>query len=138
MPRISADVTDAELAVLQLMWDGGPATVRHLSDTLYPEGGASGYATVQKLLGRMESKGFVARKREGNGQRFEPLVGREELIGRRLRAVAETLCGGSLVPILSHLVSAERLSESERTTLRRLIDGIESDPPATRGRSSGR
>jgi predicted transcriptional regulator len=128
MSRVSSDVTEAELAVLQTMWDLGSATVRQMADALYPDGGASGYATVQKLLGRLESKGFVARRREENGQRFEPLVGRDDLIGLRLQAVAETLCGGSLAPLLSHLVKPERLSENERRTLRRLIDDLEGSP----------
>ncbi|MFO0842551.1 MAG: BlaI/MecI/CopY family transcriptional regulator [Gemmataceae bacterium] len=41
-------------------WGGGPATRRQVADVLYP-GGASQYATVQKLLERLEQKGYVAR-----------------------------------------------------------------------------
>ena len=44
-----------ELDVLRALWEDGPATIRALTDRLYPRGGASEYATVQKLLERLES-----------------------------------------------------------------------------------
>jgi BlaI family penicillinase repressor len=124
MARATGDVTAAELAVLQALWDRGPATIRQLVEQTYAAGGASAYATVQKLLERLEAKGAVRRDRREAPHRFEAALGRDELIGRRLRAVAETLCGGSLTPILTHLVRAKALSERERRELRALIDGL--------------
>jgi BlaI family penicillinase repressor len=124
--RLAQDVTEAELSVLQVIWDRGASTIRQLSDILYPDGGTSRYATVQKLLERLETKGFVSRDRAESVHRFEAAIGRDELIGRRLRAVAETLCGGSLTPLLSHLVRADSLSDADRRTLRALI-GSEQD-----------
>ncbi len=123
MARPSQDVTEAELAVLEALWAQGPATIRAISDAIYPEGGASRYATVQKLLERLESKDCVARDRSNPVHVFSPAIDRDELIGRRLQAVAETLCGGSLTPLLSHLVRAEKLSAADRHVLRTLIDG---------------
>jgi BlaI family penicillinase repressor len=125
MARTPQDVTDAELSVLQVLWDRGPATIRHITDTLYPGGGVAHYATVQKLLDRLEAKGCVRRDRRGGVHVFSAAIGREELIGRRLRAVAEQLCGGSLTPLLTHLVQAQRLSARERQELRSLIDELD-------------
>ena len=125
MARTPQDVTETELAVLQVLWDRGPATIRQLTDVLYPDGGPSHYATVQKLLERLESKGFVARDRRPAAHTFAAAVGRGELIGRRLQAVAEQLCGGSLTPLLTHLVRAQRLSAQERQELRHLIDELD-------------
>src|SRR4051794_27630238 len=121
----SSDVTEAELALLQALWDGGPATIRRLAERVYGEGGASTYATVQKLLERLESKGFVARDRSESVHVFRAAVDREELIGRRLRAVADTLCGGSLTPLLTHLVRGGGLSSRERDELRALIERLD-------------
>src|SRR5438445_6942980 len=104
MPRGFQDVTEAELAVLQLLWDRGPGPVRPLAEELYPGGGNSAYATVQKLLERLEQKGYVSRKRQAGVQQFEARIDKEGLIGRRLRAVAEQLCEGSFTPLLTHLV----------------------------------
>src|SRR5437588_525708 len=125
MARTPQDVTDAELAVLQVLWDEGPATIRRLTDALYPGGGAAQYATVQKLLDRLEAKGCVRRDRTGPAHTFSAALGRDELIGRRLRDVAEKLCGGSLTPLLTHLVRTRRLTADERRELRSLIDGLE-------------
>src|SRR5437870_4089173 len=109
MARTPQDVTDAELAVLQVLWDGGPTTIRQLTETLYPKGTNAHYATVQKLLERLESKGCVARDRAVWPHVFEATVDRDELVSRRLQAVAEKLCEGSLTPLLTHLVRGKRL-----------------------------
>lgn len=132
MARAPQDITDAELAVLQSLWDGGPATIRRLTDALYPDGGAAQYATVQKLLDRLEAKGFVTRDRSPAVHVFAAALGRDELIGRRLRAVAEKLCGGSMTPLLTHLVQATPLTDREREELRTLIDRLDA-PPRKRG-----
>lgn len=136
MARRPQDITDAELAVLQELWEQGPATIRRLTGALYPRGGTAHYATVQKLLERLEGKGCVRRERgEGAGVNvFRAAVDRDELIGRRLRAVADTLCGGSLTPLLTHLVRAERLSPKERQALRALIEEFGQKPKTKPGR----
>ena len=122
MPREPQDVTEAELLLMQRLWDGGRASIRQLTDALYPAGAAAQYATVQKQLERLEAKGFVRRDRSLFVHVFAPAVDRDELIGRRIRSMAEKLCGGSLVPILSHLARSKALSAKERQALRELIE----------------
>jgi predicted transcriptional regulator len=122
--RRPSDVTDAELDVLRALWDGGPSTIRALSDRLYPGGGTSEYATVQKLLERLEDKRHVTRRTEGRLNVFAARVRREDLVARRLRDTAEKLCHGSLTPLLTHLVSAGRLSGDELEELRRLVNRL--------------
>lgn len=124
MARTPQDITDAELAVLNLLWERGRATVRELTDTLYPGGTGAHYATVQKLLERLEIKKFVKRDRKPWPHQFESRVNREELIGRRLQATADKLCEGSLAPLLTHLVKV-RLSPEERGSLRGLLDQLD-------------
>lgn len=128
MSRTHHDVTEAELAVLRALWERGPATIRQLAEWVYGEGGGSSYATVQKLLERLESKSCVARDRSGGAHVFRAAVDRDELIRRRLRAVADTLCGGSLAPLLTTLVRGGPLSERERKELRALIDDPDRTP----------
>lgn len=120
------DATDAELAVLQALWDAPDATIRQLTDQLYPPGGPSQYATVQKLLERLENKKFVTRDRRQAKHTFRAKVDRDQLIGRRLRELSDRLCEGSLAPLLSNLVGNRRLSEKERTALRNLVDRLDS------------
>ena len=125
MARSPQDVTDAELAVLQMLWDRGPATVRQLTEILYPENTPAQYATVLKLLERLEGKGYVARNRDRWPHLFQANVSRDELIGRQLRAVAEKLCGGSLTPLLTHLLRLEHLSPKEREELRSFMEELD-------------
>jgi predicted transcriptional regulator len=122
MARRPRDVTDAELDVLRALWDVGPATIRALTDRLYPRGGTSEYGTVQKLLERLEAKGHVTHRAEGRQNVFRAEVQREELVARRLRDTADELCDGSLTPLITQLVSAGRLSPEELRDLRRLVD----------------
>lgn len=124
MARRPQDVTDAELDVLRVIWDQGSATIRAIADRLYPDGGTSEYATVQKLLERLEDKGHVAHRAEGRTNVYRARVGRDDLVARRLRDTAEQLCDGSLTPLLTHLVSAGRLSADELGELRRLVDRL--------------
>lgn len=134
MARTSQDVTDTELAILQSLWDGGGTTIRQLTDLLYPGGGTSHYATVQKLLERLERKGFVLRDRGPAAHTFTAAVNREELIGRRLQAMAEELCGGSLTPLLTHLVRAKKLTARERQVLHNLINELDQETKPKGGR----
>src|SRR5262249_18329178 len=128
MDSLSHDVTDAELAVLQLLWDRAAATIRQLTDTLYPRGTAAHYATVQKLLERLEGKGCVRRDRSTWPHVFSPAVDRGALIGLRLRAMAQKLCGGSLTPLLTHLVETDGLRPEDRAALRARLDELDHQP----------
>ena len=123
------DVTTAELAVLQALWRSGTATIRQLARAIYDDESAAAYGTVQKLLDRLEAKGHVRRER-GPTHVFDASTAREDLIGRRLRAVADTLCDGSLAPLLTHLVEAGRLSHVERDELRSLVERLDGERKA--------
>lgn len=125
MPRPKKDVTDAELAVLEVLWERTTATVRQIAETLYPQCTSSEHATVQKLLDRLKAKDCVERDRTKWPHQFRAMIGRDDLIGRRLESMAEKLCGGSLQPLLTHLVRNTKLSQQERTSLRALLDELE-------------
>jgi predicted transcriptional regulator len=130
MARTPRDVTDTELAILQVLWDRGPVTRRQITDVLYPQGGPAHYTTVQKLLERLEGKGYVRKERDADVLTFTAVVGREQLISRRLRDVADKLCGGSLTPLLMNLVRARPLAPGELDELRALLDELQQKPPS--------
>ncbi len=134
MARTPQDVTDAELAVLEVLWDRGPSSRRQLTDVLYPDKGPSHYTTVQKLLERLEAKQCVEKAQADGVLTFRPSVSREELISRRLHDVAEKLCGGSLTPLLMNLVRARPLTRDELRELQDLIGEL-SKPAKRKGDS---
>lgn len=119
------NITEAEWAVLQRLWDHGPASVRQLTDALYPRGGASEYATVHKLLERLEAKGCVARKREDGVFVFAAAVDRDAVLGQQLDALVEKMCGGSLQPLLSNLIRGRRLTADELKELLSLVESLD-------------
>jgi predicted transcriptional regulator len=125
MPRPPQDVTDAELAILQVLWDRGQATVRELTQQLYSEYSSSQHATVQKLLERLEGKDCVRRNRNQWPHMFEPAIERGDLIDRKLQQTADKLCDGSIQPLLTHLVKGGRLSAQDRRSLRTLLDELD-------------
>lgn len=127
MARTPQDITDAELNVLQVLWDQGTATVRELTEKLYRECTLSLTATVQKLLERLEGKKCVKRDRKTWPHQFSAVLKREELIARQLQTTANKLCEGELNPLLTCLVKAKGLSAEDRQSLRGLLDQLDED-----------
>lgn len=125
MTRQTPDVTKAELAVLEQLWKTETASARELAEELYP-GVPTAQKTVKKLLERLEAKDCVNRDRGGPVQLFQAIVERDGLIDRRLRAMAESLCDGSLTPILTQLMRSDNFSPNDRDSLRALIDELDS------------
>ncbi len=115
-------VTDYELAVMEAIWTRGQATIREIADDIYGNAATTAYATVQKLLERLERKGCVARDRTSFAHVFRPKVQRTDVIGQELETLATKLCGGSLTPLLMHLAEVTKLSQRDRQMLRQLID----------------
>jgi predicted transcriptional regulator len=120
--RPFASITGAELRVLEELWQCGEASIRDLRDALYPQGGNSKFATVQKLLSRLAAKGLVRRRKDEANWIFQAVVARDELIGGELRRVADRLSGNSLTPLLTCLVETGELTSQERAHLRNLLD----------------
>jgi predicted transcriptional regulator len=119
-PRPQA--TDAELAILKLLWESESLSARDIREQLYPDGTPSDHATVQKLLQRLEQKKLIARDRRSFAHSFRAIVTREELAGEQLEALASKLTDGSLVPFILHAVSSKPLTAQEREEIRRLLD----------------
>jgi len=115
-------IADAELRVIEELWSRGEASIRDLRDSLYPGGGNSEFATVQKLLSRLAAKGLVRRRKDDATWVYHAVARREDLISGELRRVAGRFGGNSLSPLLTFLVEAGGLTSKERAHLRSLLD----------------
>jgi predicted transcriptional regulator len=122
MAKAAPHVTEAEFAVLTALWDADGQSARDLTERLYPRCTAADVATVQKLVQRLEKKGLVLRDRSERIHRFSAAIPRKEFAGRQLSQMAEKLSGGSLTPLLVHLVENNRLSRRELDELRALFE----------------
>jgi len=117
-------ITDGELSIVQVLWDRGEATTREITTALYEEVTDPKMASVQKLLERLEAKGCVHRDRSERAHRFRPLVSHDQFLQSRLQALADRLCDGALVPLVTTLLRSKRLSRSERDQLRQLTSDL--------------
>ena len=129
MARPRQDFTEAELAIMELLWEKGRLSIRQITEELHGDSNPARYATVQKQLERMQAKGLVERDRSLFVHVFLASLSREELIGQKLQSVADRLCGGSLVPLLSQLTRVRRLTAKERKALRELVDQLDNKRP---------
>ena len=127
MARKSIHVTDTELAVLQVLWQAGATTAREIAEMLYPECSASDMATVHSMLKRLELKKAVRRDRSTHPHGFAAIVTEAELAGHELDAMAKKLSGGSLAPLILHLLDAQRLSQTEVDEIRSMLKNYKSN-----------
>ena len=115
-------LANAELAVIRLLWDRDQLTAREIREQLYPDETPSNHGTVQKLLQRLEQKGYVARDRSQFVHLFRAEISRRQYAGQQLESLADKLTDGSLVPFLTHLLEARKISAKERREIRKLLD----------------
>jgi BlaI family transcriptional regulator, penicillinase repressor len=137
MAKRTRDVTEAELGVLQVLWNYGPRTIREVAAILDAPNQDVYYATVKRLLERLDAKGYVRREPKGIAYLYAATVGRDELVGQRLRVLSESLCDGSVTPLLTQLAQHERLNKKQQAALLALIDELdanEAKEPKPRGR----
>ncbi len=117
-----AAITDAELTILKVLWDAGPATVRELLDRL---GTDWAYTTVQTLVGRLVEKGHVRTDRRDLAHVFTATMARDELAQRRVEEVASSLLDGAMAPLVLRLVEQGRFTAAEIASFRALLKAAE-------------
>jgi BlaI family penicillinase repressor len=116
-------LANAELALMELLWVHGSLTARQIQDKLYVESDRSQHGTVQRLLQRLEDKELVKREKAGAANAFSACISREEYVGSQLKSLVDRLAGGSIAPLLLHLIDQNRLSRTELRRLREILDG---------------
>lgn len=114
-------LANSELAVMDLLWRHGRMTARQIKEELYPDADKAQHGTVQRLLQRLEDKGFVERDRDLPVHLFSAAITREAYGGGQLECLAERLTAGSIAPLITHLVEEKKLSRDDIKRLRRLL-----------------
>jgi predicted transcriptional regulator len=117
-----APLANAELAVMDLIWQNDRMTARQIQEQLYPNAKRSQHGTVQKLLQRLEDKGYVERDRSLSVHFFSAAISRQTYAGSRLESLAEKLTSGSFAPLITYLVDENRISHDEINRIRDILD----------------
>lgn len=108
---------------MELLWQRERMTARRIREQLYPDATKAQHGTVQRLLQRLEDKGFVERDRELPVHLFSAAVSRQAYASSQLESLADKLTGGSLAPLITHLMEQKKLSRAEIRKLRQILDG---------------
>ena len=117
-------LTAFEMELLKRLWDLGPTTVRELALAVYQSDSDSKTASVQKLLGRMQEKGYVSCNTDVRPRQFSSKFTRDEYLQAQLEELARRHCDGKLMPLATALVQTKGFTKRQRQQLRRLIDEL--------------
>src|SRR4051812_31536618 len=113
--------TEAELELLQILWQKEPATVRDIYDALNLEK-VSGYTTVLKLLQIMTTKGLVVRDEAARAHVYRAAFTQDAMQSRLLSDLSNRLFAGSAAQLALHALSMEPASEDELAEIRALLE----------------
>jgi len=114
--------TDAELAILRVLWDRGPSTVRQVHDVLGRERPAA-YTTALKMLQIMTDKGLVQRDERDRTHIYHARLSEEQTQRQLVRDLVDRAFGGSATKLVLQALASKRASSDELRQIRQLIDG---------------
>jgi len=133
-PRKSETLTEAELRLMDVLWQKGSATVQQVLDAL-PEKPALAYNSVLTTIRVLENKGYLEHVKDGRAHIYKPLMEREEatrseirhLVGRFFKNSHELLVLNVLENLSSETGSSENqvLEAKELKRLRQLLQSRE-------------
>ncbi len=113
--------TEAELELLRVLWEKGPATVRELHDEVNLQR-AVGYTSVLKILQIMTEKGLVEREESNKAHIYRAAASQEETQNQLLRDLSERLFSGSAAQLAMHALAMQPTSDEELDEIRTLIE----------------
>jgi predicted transcriptional regulator len=116
--------TDAELAILGVLWERGPSTVREVHDALKASQ-TSGYTTVLKLLQIMTDKGLVVRDESQRAHVYGPRLTEQRTQRQLLGDLVDRAFGGSSAKLVLQALSGRRATSKELRDIRALLDELE-------------
>ena len=121
MGRLRPRPTDSELAILRILWERGPSTVRHVHEAL-AETRETGYTTTLKLMQIMVDKGLVTRDESARTHVYAAAAGEHETQRQLVRDLVDRAFGGSAAALVLQALNAEDTSAKELREIRKLID----------------
>ena len=118
-------ISDAEMALLQLLWDDSPLTAAELAHRL-PQSRNWSLATVKTLLSRLVAKGAVTTSPDGRRFLYRPAVAKAPVAAQEAGRLVDRLFGGRVSPLVAQLASQGALSDEDLAELEALIRELKS------------
>jgi predicted transcriptional regulator len=118
----SLNLTEAELRLMDVIWEKERATVAEVSEALPKQLGLA-YNTVLTTLRILEDKGYVrhSKSKEGRAFIYRPVVSRERASRSAVRSLLGRFFGNSVEALVLNLLEDEELSEGERRRIQALL-----------------
>jgi BlaI family transcriptional regulator, penicillinase repressor len=120
-PRKSPTLTEAELRLMDILWQKEKATVQQLLDSL-PASSTLAYNSVLTTIRILEKKGYVKHAKDGRAHVYIPLVDRKEATRSEIQHVVQRFFANSHELLVLNLLQDKTLDAEELKRLRRLID----------------
>lgn len=124
-PRPGERITEAEHAVMEVLWDRPRQTAAEVCEDVCATRGWS-LATVKTLLSRLVQKGALEAEPDGRRFLYTPLIAREDYVGGESRRLVERLFGGSAVSLVAHLAETEALNDDDLAEIEALLKALRS------------
>lgn len=116
--------TDSELAILRILWQLGPSTVRQVHEALN-ETRETGYTTVLKLMQIMTEKGLVKRDERERTHVYQARLTQEQTQQQLIADLLDRAFGGSAGQLVMQALAAKKASPEEMSEIRQLLDDLE-------------
>lgn len=127
MPRKTSPVlTDAELRIMNVLWETGEATVADTVKALAARKPLA-YNSVLTTMRILEKKGYVAHRQEGRAFVYHPVVDRQAVRRSTIKHVLNRLFDGSPELLVLNVLESEELDMTELERLKRLVDETEEE-----------
>lgn len=116
--------TDAELAILQVLWQHGASTVRSINDTLNNnnDDGSVGYTTTLKIMQIMAEKGLLTRDESSRTHIYAPAVQENDVQSAFMTKLMDSVFRGSAMNLVLQALGTSKPSTSELKQIRALLD----------------
>ena len=129
MPKLPRP-TDAELAILRVLWERGPSTVRVVFEAL-SDARETGYTTTLKLMQIMAEKGLVTRDESSRTHIYSARLTQDQTQRQLIADLVERAFGGSATALVMQALSAHPASAEELREIEKLVEAHRSDPSTT-------
>jgi predicted transcriptional regulator len=118
--------TDAELAILRILWQRGPSTVREVHEDL-SRASDTGYTTILKLLQIMTDKGLVVRDESQRAHVYTTRESEQRTQRRLIGDLIDRAFGGSPAKLVLQALSGTKATAEELNAIRQLVESMEGD-----------
>jgi BlaI family transcriptional regulator, penicillinase repressor len=122
---VAERISDAEHAVMEVLWDESPLTAQDVAERVPGERGWSAN-TVKTLLGRLLAKNAIAHQEEGRRYLYRPLVAREDYVAGESQRMIDRLFGGRLTPLVAHLAERDQLTAQDIAEIEAILQDLKS------------